>query len=116
VVVGAPVSAGAAGGAGGGPFGPFFCPANQIATGYAGRIGDDMDAFSVYCESVTFVQTGPLMFALSKSGGGYTAEAGGPGGSGFGGFCDVVGGFWVDNSGVVSGIAARCRPLTVISM
>jgi hypothetical protein len=112
------VSGGAVGGLGGSPFGPHYCPAGQVATGIVGRVGDDLDAFQLYCEQLRFIQTGTLTFGLEALESSGTAGPSGGGGSPFENYCeDTLGGLRVDSSlPWVSGVAPICRPLSILSM
>src|SRR4051812_45740812 len=48
-----------AGGPGGGAQGPYDCPAGAVATGLAGRTGDDLDALALLCRPLGFPSVAP---------------------------------------------------------
>src|SRR4051794_3658693 len=56
---GAPGPVRRAGGPGGGAQGPYDCPAGAVATGLAGRTGDDLDALALLCRPLGFPSVAP---------------------------------------------------------
>ncbi|MBX7190794.1 MAG: choice-of-anchor D domain-containing protein [Sandaracinaceae bacterium] len=61
-----------------------YCPANQFVTQIAGRVGDDMDQFQVYCAPITVLSPSPGSYTWGFLVGSWTSARGGSGGVAFG--------------------------------